>query len=47
MSGYAYANTERARAASCLRKPFTPNALLTSVNECLTKQGTFGRASKN
>ena len=40
MSGYAFANTERAPdflrmtlelgAARCLRKPFTPNALLTT-----------------
>ena len=47
MSGYAFANTERAPdflrmtielgAACCLRKPFTPNALLTTINECLTK----------
>ena len=57
MSGYAFANTDRAPdflrmtielgATCCLRKPFTPNALLTSVNECLTKQATFGRISKN
>ena len=47
MSGYAFANTERAPdflrmtielgAACCLRKPFTPNALLTTINECLNK----------
>ena len=47
MSGYAFANTERAPdflrmtielgAACCLRKPFTPNALLAAVNECLAK----------
>ena len=47
MSGYAFANAERAPdflrmtielgAACCLRKPFTPDALLTSVNQCLTK----------
>src|SRR3981189_355636 len=46
MSGYAFANPERAPdflrmtielgATCCLRKPFTPDALLTSVNECIT-----------
>ena len=56
MSGYAFANTERAPdflrmtielgAACCLRKPFTPNALLTSVNECLTKSMSNARFSK-
>src|SRR6195952_3627857 len=56
MSGYAFANTERAPdflrmtielgAACCLRKPFTPNALLTSVNECLTKSIPSARLSK-
>ncbi len=45
MSGYAFANTERAPdflrmtielgAACCLRKPFTPEALLTTIRECL------------
>lgn len=45
MSGYAFANSERAPdflrmtlelgAARCLRKPFTPEALLATVNECL------------
>ena len=57
MSGYAFANTERAPdflrmtielgATCCLRKPFTPNALLTSVNECLTKTTKSERISKN
>jgi CheY-like chemotaxis protein len=57
MSGYAFANTERAPdflrmtielgAACCLRKPFTPNALLTTVNECLTKTTKSERTSKN
>jgi CheY-like chemotaxis protein len=57
MSGYAFANTERAPdflrmtielgAACCLRKPFTPNALLTTVNECLTKTTKSERISKN
>jgi CheY-like chemotaxis protein len=57
MSGYAFANTERAPdflrmtielgAACCLRKPFTPNALLTAVNECLTTTTKSERISKN
>lgn len=56
MSGYAFANADRAPdflrmtielgAAYCLRKPFTPQALLTSVNECLTKSAPSGRPSK-
>ena len=56
MSGYAFANTERAPdflrtaielgAACCLRKPFTPNALLTSVHECLTKSVQSAHHSK-
>src|SRR5215212_446456 len=56
MSGYAFANTERAPdflrmtielgATCCLRKPFTPNALLTSVNECLAKTTKSERISK-
>jgi len=56
MSGYAFANTERAPdflrmtielgAACCLRKPFTPNALLTTVNQCLNKTTTSARLSK-
>ena len=56
MSGYAFASTERAPdflrmtielgAACCLRKPFTPNALLTSVTECLTKSVPAARLSK-
>ena len=56
MSGYAFANSERAPdflrmtlelgAACCLRKPFTPNALLTTVNECLTKSTTSARSSE-
>jgi CheY-like chemotaxis protein len=55
MSGYAFANTERAPdflrmtielgATSCLRKPFTPNALLASVNECLAKSIKSARQS--
>ena len=56
MSGYAFANTERAPdflrmtielgATCCLRKPFTPNALLTSVNECLATTTKSERISK-
>jgi CheY-like chemotaxis protein len=56
MSGYAFANTERAPdflrmtielgAACCLRKPFTPNALLTTINECLNKPKASARLSK-
>ena len=56
MSGYAFANTERAPdflrmtielgAAACLRKPFTPQALLAAVNECLTKSSASARKSK-
>jgi CheY-like chemotaxis protein len=55
MSGYAFANTERAPdflrmtielgAACCLRKPFTPNALLTTINECLNKPTVPARFS--
>jgi CheY-like chemotaxis protein len=48
MSGYAFANTEAASpdflrmtlelgATCCLRKPFTPKALLAAVNDCLQK----------
>ena len=56
MSGYAFANTERAPdflrmtlelgAACCLRKPFTPEALLTSVNQCITTPKASARHSK-
>jgi CheY-like chemotaxis protein len=56
MSGYAFANAERRPdflrmtlelgAARCLRKPFTANALLTTVNECLTKPTTSARSLK-
>ena len=48
MSGYAFANADTASpdflrmtlelgATCCLRKPFTPKALLAAVNDCLTK----------
>jgi CheY-like chemotaxis protein len=56
MSGYAFANTERAPdflrmtlelgAARCLRKPFTPSALLATVNECLAGGVTSARFAK-
>jgi CheY-like chemotaxis protein len=45
MSGYAFANADRGPdflrmtielgAACCLRKPFTPDALLAAVNQCI------------
>src|SRR6201996_6202462 len=48
MSGYAFANLDQPapdflrmalelRAARCLRKPFTPMALLAVINECLAE----------
>jgi CheY-like chemotaxis protein len=48
MSGYAFANLDSPApdflrmalelgAARCLRKPFTPAALLTVINECLAE----------
>ena len=48
MSGYAFANLDSPApdflrmalelgAARCLRKPFTPDALLMAVNECLAE----------
>src|ERR1700733_1106689 len=51
MSGYAFANLDSPApdflrmalelgAARCLRKPFTPMALLTVVNECLADAGS-------
>ena len=56
MSGYAFANTERAPdflrmtielgAACCLRKPFTQDALLTVVNQCITSPTAPARLSK-
>jgi DNA-binding response OmpR family regulator len=56
MSGYAFTNTERAPdflrmtieigATRCLRKPFTPNALLACVDECLSKPGNSTRLAK-
>jgi CheY-like chemotaxis protein len=57
MSGYAFADAAAPSpdflgtslelgATCCLRKPFTPHALLTAVNECLTKPTTTARLSK-
>jgi CheY-like chemotaxis protein len=48
MSGYAFSNIEppspdfhkmahELGATYCLRKPFTPDALLSAINECLVK----------
>ena len=33
-------------ATCCLRKPFTPHALLTAINECLTKPTMTAHLSK-
>ncbi|MGQ0686465.1 response regulator [Bradyrhizobium sp.] len=49
MSGYAFANADTSSpdflrmtlelgATCCLRKPFTPKALLAAVNDCLAKR---------
>jgi CheY-like chemotaxis protein len=57
MSGYAFANatspspdflrmTLELGATCCLRKPFTSEALLTAVNECLTRPTITDRLSK-
>jgi CheY-like chemotaxis protein len=56
MSGYAFANAERAPdflrmtlelgAAGCLRKPFTPDALLASVNNCIATPKASASRSK-
>jgi CheY-like chemotaxis protein len=56
MSGYAFANAERAPdflrmtlelgAAYCLRKPFTPEALLTAIHQCTTELKAVARLSK-
>ncbi|WP_407164708.1 response regulator [Bradyrhizobium sp. ORS 111] len=55
MSGYAFANADRAPdflrmtielgASACLRKPFTPQALIVAVNECLAKFSPSARLS--
>ena len=57
MSGYAFASfdtpspdflrmTLELGATVCLRKPFTPNALLAAVNECLAKPIANARLAK-
>ena len=56
MSGYAFANAERAPdflrmtielgAACCLRKPFTQDALLTVVHQCITSPEASARLSQ-
>lgn len=53
MSGYAFANLNAPApdflrmalelgASRCLRKPFTPDALLTAINDCLAEAQTRG-----
>jgi CheY-like chemotaxis protein len=55
MSGYAFANfdtpspdflkmTIELGASVCLRKPFTPNALLAAINECLARPAAIAQA---
>ena len=57
MSGYAFANFEvpspdflrmtlELGATVCLRKPFTPNALLAAVNQCFAKPNEIAQSSK-
>ena len=57
MSGYAFASVDSPSpdflgmtlelgATLCLRKPFTPNALLAAVNECLAKPIANARLAK-
>ncbi len=57
MSGYAFASFDTPSpdffrmslelgASVCLRKPFTPSALLAAVNECLVKPIANARLSK-
>ena len=57
MSGYAFANFDTPApdflqttldlgAALCLRKPFTPSALLAAVNKCLAEPTTIAQFSK-
>ena len=58
MSGYAFANLDSPApdflrmaldlgAARCLRKPFTPGALLAVVNECLAEARSVSAASSS
>jgi CheY-like chemotaxis protein len=57
MSGYAFASVDTPSpdflrmtlelgATLCLRKPFTPNALLAAINECLAKPIANARLAK-
>jgi CheY-like chemotaxis protein len=57
MSGYAFANTASPSpdflkmaldlgAARCLAKPFTPDALLAAINECLIQPAPTAQLSK-
>jgi CheY-like chemotaxis protein len=57
MSGYAFANFDTPSpdflqmtldlgATVCLRKPFTPNALLAAINQCLAKPTAIAQSSK-
>jgi CheY-like chemotaxis protein len=57
MSGYTFASPDTSShdflkttlelgAVCCLRKPFTPNALLAAVNQCLTRPKTTANLSK-
>lgn len=57
MSGYAFANADTASpdflrmtlelgASHCLRKPFTPKALLAAINDCLDKPAMSAQQSK-
>ena len=57
MSGYAFANLDSSApdflkktlelgATRCLRKPFTPDTLLTAINECLTRPITSAHHPK-
>ena len=57
MSGYAFANADTASpdflrmtlelgASHCLRKPFTPKALLAAINDCLGKPPRSAQQSK-
>jgi CheY-like chemotaxis protein len=57
MSGYAFASTDATSpdflrmtlelgATHCLRKPFTPKALLAAINDCLAKPTMSAQQSK-
>jgi CheY-like chemotaxis protein len=58
MSGYAFANADTSSpdflrmtlelgATHCLRKPFTPAALLAAVNDCLNKPKVSAHRQQN